>query len=879
MAGKNLSAIIQIGGTVSSSFRGALSSTATNIRKIGSAIQELKAKQKGLSADMNIAGSAGDTAKVKALTAEYDRLGVSIGKLAAKSKALNSIRGKQDQNLANRAKFRSQLLDAVALGATVAVPVKVAADFEFNLAQIGVIGDLTADQLSVVRKSIESVSKATVQSRTDVTKAFSTLVSAGLDTERALAVLPVIGKTATAATADIEDMSKATFTLLSALKIAPSELPRAMDMMAQAGKEGNFELKDMAQHLPKIGAFAESLHMSGPRAVASLSAALQIARRGAGDASAAATNLENFLAKITSEETRKRFKKMGVSIEDEFNQAVKDGKDPLVEMIFLIEKMTKGDKFRVGDLFGDMEVLQFLSPALANLNDFAKIRGNALKASGVVDRDFARMSETATKNFERLSGSMTRLGSAIGDKLIPAILPVINFATRAIEKIGALADRFPILTNVVVIAGGAIATIGASVIGLGYAFTFVRGAMLGIEGMLVAFGIQSVGAGGLIAGLGRVLIGFATTAIPVVIGAVRALSVALMTNPIGLVIGLIAIAAGLLIVYWKPISAFFVKLWGTVKDAVMKFWDWYKTTIFWRASPLRMIIENWGPIKDYFRNLWAGIKEVWSIARVWLRAWWNWSPLGLIANNWGPISSAFGKIWEGIKAVWGAARPWLVALWNWSPLGLIVNNWGRIQPYLSALWDGIKAVTSAAWDFLKAGFEWTPLGMVMKAWEPVKDYFIALWDSIKKPFEETFGSIENKIALVGSVIKNLGKFIGDLAPGATPSAGDEIPGFDGNIPLAGARARGGPVSSGNSYLVGERGPEIFTPGRSGGIVPNGAIGGVTNNNSMGGVNVNITVNAAKGQDAVSIAEQVYRIIKQRTAAAGRSALFDGATYA
>ena len=43
--------------------------------------------------------------------------------------------------------------------------------------------------------------------------------------------------------------------------------------------------------------------------------------------------------------------------------------------------------------------------------------------------------------------------------------------------------------------------------------------------------------------------------------------------------------------------------------------------------------------------------------------------------------------------------------------------------------------------------------------------------------------------------------------------------------LAGARAAGGPVSAGKSYLVGERGPEIFRPSGSGSIMPNGKIGG------------------------------------------------------
>jgi len=42
-----------------------------------------------------------------------------------------------------------------------------------------------------------------------------------------------------------------------------------------------------------------------------------------------------------------------------------------------------------------------------------------------------------------------------------------------------------------------------------------------------------------------------------------------------------------------------------------------------------------------------------------------------------------------------------------------------------------------------------------------------------------------------------------------------------------ARASGGPVSGGDSYLVGERGPEIFRPGTGGTIIPNGGLGGDT----------------------------------------------------
>ena len=52
--------------------------------------------------------------------------------------------------------------------------------------------------------------------------------------------------------------------------------------------------------------------------------------------------------------------------------------------------------------------------------------------------------------------------------------------------------------------------------------------------------------------------------------------------------------------------------------------------------------------------------------------------------------------------------------------------------------------------------------------------------------------------------------------------------FPGSKFFGGTRAAGGPVKGGKSYLVGERGPEMFSPGVSGTITPNHAMGGATN---------------------------------------------------
>jgi hypothetical protein len=66
----------------------------------------------------------------------------------------------------------------------------------------------------------------------------------------------------------------------------------------------------------------------------------------------------------------------------------------------------------------------------------------------------------------------------------------------------------------------------------------------------------------------------------------------------------------------------------------------------------------------------------------------------------------------------------------------------------------------------------------------------------------------------------------------------------------GARALGGPVAPGGSYLVGERGPELFTPSSSGNITPN---------NALGGANITVNVN---GGDPNSIVRALQQYVYQ-----------------
>lgn len=70
-------------------------------------------------------------------------------------------------------------------------------------------------------------------------------------------------------------------------------------------------------------------------------------------------------------------------------------------------------------------------------------------------------------------------------------------------------------------------------------------------------------------------------------------------------------------------------------------------------------------------------------------------------------------------------------------------------------------------------------------------------------------------------------------------------------------AKGGPVSGGSPYLVGEQGPELFVPGSSGNIIPNNQLGGGGSTN----VNVTFDIKSWDSQDTLqAISEQAPLIV-------------------
>ena len=91
--------------------------------------------------------------------------------------------------------------------------------------------------------------------------------------------------------------------------------------------------------------------------------------------------------------------------------------------------------------------------------------------------------------------------------------------------------------------------------------------------------------------------------------------------------------------------------------------------------------------------------------------------------------------------------------------------------------------------------------------------------------------------------------------------------------IAGGRALGGQVRGGESYLVGERGPELLTMGTSGRIATNENLKNAVGGDSGSGVTINQTINVTTGIQSTVRAEIVQ--LMPQIAQAAKGAVADG----
>lgn len=363
---------------------------------------------------------------------------------------------------------------AYKLGITEAIP--EAFQMEHRLRELGNVGQLSAKQLEDMDKRLASISRYTNQMRPEIAEGLNVLVASGIDPQKALDYMNVIGRTATGEQAVIEDISRTAFSVTDNLKVPISELGKAMDILAMSGKEGRFELKDMASAFPSLTAGASMLGMRGTPAVASLGAALQVAMKGAGEASEAANNLENFIQKVTSPLAVKNFEEVfEVNLKQVLLDAAAQGRDPILEVIEMMTQLSGGDVFKVSEVFQDKQVLNFIKPMMQNLDEYKRIKASALSAEGVVDSDFENMMQTTNEQFKLLKINMKEL-----------VFPHLHEPIQKINELLTKINNNPLLQKG--LFGAIIGTIGLGILltTLGTA-TIIIGKFVGMYGKFLGY--------------------------------------------------------------------------------------------------------------------------------------------------------------------------------------------------------------------------------------------------------------------------------------------------------------------------------------------------------------------------------------------------------
>ncbi len=143
---------------------------------------------------------------------------------------------------------------------------------------------------------------------------------------------------------------------------------------------------------------------------------------------------------------------------------------------------------------------------------------------------------------------------------------------------------------------------------------------------------------------------------------------------------------------------------------------------------------------------------------------------------------AWTKNWYGIRDITGGVLKWIseriTEFKDW-----IVKEFTVIGEFVGGVWRGIRDTAKVLWDSL-----------------------ISIFDGIKKDIMDRWTALKDWI--MNNPIVQVIKTVYETASS-----------------MLGGRQVGGSVSGGASYIVGERGPELFTPRSGGSITPNSQLGG------------------------------------------------------
>ncbi|MBR8202075.1 phage tail tape measure protein [Burkholderia vietnamiensis] len=428
---------------------------------------------------------------------EVDRLDRAYARLGRTVRGLELKAAGHERLTAGREGMRGAAGDAVKLGAAIAVPTAVSAQYQAIIRDIAIkAGIARTEQERTMSERIRRDALSNGMGRNELADAVNQMVAAGMDVDRALNFGPAVAKFSVGQGASSVETAQMIQALQQNANIAdPKAMMKALEAIAYLGKEGSFESVDMARWFPVLLAEMKKIGITGQDSVTQLGAMLQVQMKTAGNADEAANNLKNWFSKIGSGETERNYKKAGVDYEGKMKEAIGKGWSTLEASFVLarayIERVDPKkaaqlaavakqlnseldpakrqaqmrafeDTMKTGDLFNDMQVKAALTAYMQNADLYQKLKRNAADANGEIDKDLADRRATSKQIWSEVVQQWDDAMRSIGDALRPVTDLAGKVAKRTGETVQRASDAAPGATAAVVgVIGTAIAVRGA----------------------------------------------------------------------------------------------------------------------------------------------------------------------------------------------------------------------------------------------------------------------------------------------------------------------------------------------------------------------------------------------------------------------------------
>lgn len=254
----------------------------------------------------------------------------------------------------------------------------------------------------------------------------------------------------------------------------------------------------------------------------------------------------------------------------------------------------------------------------------------------------------AEKAQQRLTDAMAEVG-AVGEPIMTAIKnAVASMAEKAVPLIESMIEKFRDMKQWVQDNGDTI--------------QIWAGVILGA--------ITTIGTFLLILNWGAIMAS-ASKAINLVRTAIIGMNTAMLANPIGLIVALIAGLVVAFVYLWNNVEGFrkfWIKAWNTIKDGAVKAWNSIKKALgnigSWFSDKFKQV-QNAG------KNAWNYVKNAWNSAGSWF------------SNTASKIKNAFSNIPSWFRSKFQSA---------WSNIKSVFSGWGS---FFSGLWSKIKSKFSS----------------------------------------------------------------------------------------------------------------------------------------------------------------------------------------